>query len=61
MEYSNHARARMRLYNISEAEVDNCLNNKSNGYFAGSDVVCTLSMRILAYLSKSEREEAQNL
>ena len=57
MEYSNHARARMRLYNISEAEVDNCLNNKSNSHFAGSDVVCVFNEntgRILAYLSKSE-------
>ncbi len=29
----------MRLYNISEAEVDNCLNDKSSSYFVGSDVV----------------------
>ncbi len=39
MEYSNHAMARMRLYNISEAEVNNCLNNKSGSYFVGADVV----------------------
>ena len=39
MEYSNHARRRMHLYNISEAEVDSCLNDKSSSYFVGADVV----------------------
>ena len=29
----------MSLYNISEAEIDNCLDNKSSSYFVGSDVV----------------------
>ena len=39
MEYSDHARRRMRLYNISEAEIESCLDDKSSSYFAGSDVV----------------------
>ena len=43
MEYSNHARARIRLYTISEAEIDNCLNNKSSSYFVGVDVVYVLN------------------
>ena len=29
----------MRLYNISEAELENCLDNPSSRYFAGADVV----------------------
>ena len=33
----------MRLYNISEAEIDNCLNNKSSSYFVGVDVVYVLN------------------
>ena len=43
MEYSNHARARMLLYNISETEIDSCLNNKSSSYFVGADVVYVLN------------------
>ena len=39
MDFSEHARRRMRLYNINEPEIDNCLNNKSSSYFVGADVV----------------------
>ena len=39
MEYSRHARTRMRNCGIDEAEIDNCLSNKHRSYFAGSDVV----------------------